>query len=107
VFTMNKKQIIYDHFYGAQWYRGVTSGVKELRSNVILLGDIMEDASMVDHDKHDTVVKVGFLNKHDDQKFDDFKTVYDIIVQEDGSMHAVNAILRATCSGHKNELDFD
>ena len=50
--------------------------------------DIMEDASMVDHDKHDTVVKVGFLNKHDDQKFDDFKTVYDVIVQEDGSMHA-------------------
>jgi hypothetical protein len=56
------------------------SPTREIRKNVVLLGDIIEDATMVDHDRHHTVVKVGFLNSHDDQKMKAFEKVFDLIV---------------------------
>lgn len=35
---------------------------QERRKNLIVMGDIMEDAQMADDEKHDTLVRVGFLN---------------------------------------------
>jgi hypothetical protein len=96
---MNKKAIVYDHYFADDWSRGVLSKQRQLRDNVILLGDLIEDAGMVDPEKHDTIVKVGFLNEPDDEKLEGFAQVYDVVVQQDGCMHAVNAILRTTCAG--------
>ena len=36
------------------------------------MGDILDDAKMACDTKHDTVIRVGFLNKHDPEKFDKF-----------------------------------
>jgi hypothetical protein len=34
----------------------------ELTQNVILMGDVLEDAHMVNPEKHDQVLRVGFCN---------------------------------------------
>ena len=48
----NKQEVIYDQ-----------SGVS-LRKNVLVMGDIVEDSQMVRDSNHDTILRVGFLNRH-------------------------------------------
>lgn len=47
--TMNKQS----HYYKSN---------PELTQNVILMGDVLEDAHMVNPEKHDQVLRVGFCN---------------------------------------------
>jgi len=65
--------------------------VIEKRKNVILLGDLIEDAKMADGLNHDCIIKIGFLNNSEDLA--SFKKVYDIVITEDGSFEAVNNLL--------------
>jgi len=34
-----------------------------LRRNVVVMGDIIEDSLMVRESHHDTILRIGFLNK--------------------------------------------
>ena len=54
----NKQEVIYDH-----------SGV-DLRKNVIVMGDIVEDSQMVRDANHETVLRVGFLNRQVQEESD-------------------------------------
>jgi len=71
---MNKREFIYEH-------------INDLRENVMLLGDILEDSQMVDHNRHSKVLKIGFLNNLD--KFGHLKEAYmeefDVLICDDGN----------------------
>lgn len=59
------------------------------RRNVILLGDGLGDAEMLNGFDYDTVIKIGFLNETSKGELASFKKEYDIIILNDGSMDTV------------------
>ena len=38
------------------------------KQNVLLMGDILEDAKMANDTKHQNILRVGFLNQHDETR---------------------------------------
>lgn len=56
------------------------------RKNVILLGDGLGDAEMLNGFDYDAVIKIGFLNESSKGELARFKQEYDIVILEDGSM---------------------
>lgn len=67
--------------------------IKE-RKNIVLLGDGVEDAKMVEGFDYDNIIKIGFLNENSQEQLTDFKNNYDVIILNDGSMDYVNVLLR-------------
>ena len=57
IHSANKREVIYDEFASHQ---GLS-----LKRNIIVMGDIIEDSFMVREDHHNTILRVGFLNKKD------------------------------------------
>lgn len=50
---------------------------------------------MVRESKHDTILKIGFLNHPEKYHLlDEFKSKFDIVIFNDGSLHPVNYLLR-------------
>ena len=91
----NKKEIIYEE-----------SGFGErLRKNVIVVGDIVEDAGMVCETKHDCILKVGILvtDPKDEVKYNQtlegFNKTFDLIVKDDGSFTPLIDTLRKISGG--------
>ena len=80
--SMNKKGYIYHH-------------AKDLRKNVILMGDIIEDSFMASEEMHDTILSVGFLNdlETNGHLLPKYMDTFDIVISGDGPMSAVNLIL--------------
>ena len=80
--SMNKKGYIYHH-------------AKDLRRNVILMGDIIEDSFMASDDMHDTILSIGFLNdmETNGHLLPKYMETFDIVVSGDGPLSAVNLIL--------------
>lgn len=64
------------------------------RPNVILLGDGLGDAEMVDGLTHECVLKIGFLNENVEKNLDAFKQAFDVIILNDGKMDFVNDFLK-------------
>ncbi|MEI8062142.1 MAG: hypothetical protein WCG97_02485 [bacterium] len=64
------------------------------RPNCILLGDALYDATMADGMSHETILKIGFLNGNAAEK-ENFTKVYDVIVEDDSNMNAVNELIRS------------
>jgi len=60
------------------------------RTNLILLGDIIDDAKMADQLIHDTALKIGFLNNKVEEKLEDFIKTFDIIIMNDSSTDFIN-----------------
>jgi len=70
--------------------------VKEIkeRKNVILLGDMVGDASMADGIEHDLVLKIGFLNEKGEDRKKEYGKYYDMLILNDGPMDEVNEIIK-------------
>ena len=80
----NKAEIIYDE------------SAHRIKRNAIVMGDIVEDATMIRDAKHGTVLRVGFLNSADDPtKLQSFRDTFDLVINGDGSLCPVNLILRS------------
>ena len=91
----NKKDIIYEALETDQ---SAKSGKdSNLRQNLIVMGDICEDAHMADKEKHDHILKVGFFNEICENKSDKslakFEETFDLLILNDGSMLPVKHIL--------------
>ena len=68
----------------------------ETRKNVILLGDGLGDADMLNGFEYDNVIKIGFLNENSKGELAAFKNNYDIIILNDGSMdHVLESFKKA------------
>ena len=64
------------------------------RSYVLLLGDTIEDAQMVNDVDTDCVIRVGFLNESVEENRAAYLRAYDIVICNDASMAPVIELLR-------------
>ena len=64
------------------------------RGNVLLLGDTIEDAQMVNDADADSVIRVGFLNESVKENSAAYLRAYDIVICNDASMAPVIELLR-------------
>ncbi|XP_078616076.1 7-methylguanosine phosphate-specific 5'-nucleotidase A-like [Branchiostoma floridae x Branchiostoma japonicum] len=63
------------------------------RTNVILLGDSLNDLQMADGVPNvDQILTIGFLSRHV-ERLQDFTEAFDIVLVQDETMHVANAIL--------------
>lgn len=69
--------------------------MKELktRKNVILLGDSLGDLDMTHGFNYDNILRIGFYN-YEEEKLEDFKKSFDVIVLNDGDMDFINKLLK-------------
>jgi len=70
----------------------------EDRVNVILLGDSLGDIQMTEGFNYKNIIRVGFYNYEDEEKLDDFKDSYDIVILKDGNMDFVNNLFQEIIS---------
>ena len=67
-----------------------------MRSNVIVMGDIIEDIDMVTPENHNQVLKIGFLNSNKNEHLlENYQEHFDIVISRDGPMLPVNMVLDA------------
>jgi 5'-nucleotidase len=69
-----------------------SAAVKE-RRNAILLGDTLGDIHMADGLRHDTILRIGFLNE-DTVCFEAFRNAYDMVIVSDTGLQHVTDILK-------------
>ena len=53
------------------------------RKNVILLGDQLSDLKMVEYNKHDKVITIGFMTEETEQYKKDYEEAFDILLERD------------------------
>ena len=63
------------------------------RNNVILLGDSLGDLGMVNNLDINLIIKIGFLNEEVENKLELYKSKFDVVITNDGSMKYVNQLL--------------
>ena len=66
------------------------------RTNVLLLGDSVGDVHMADGFKEMhklNIVKIGFLNHHEEEMLPKYMELYDIVLTGDASMDIVNSLV--------------
>jgi len=78
-----------------------------MRPNVLVMGDIVEDSRMAQSEKHDTVLKVGFMNNLDksEAQIAEYHKAFDLIVGDDGSLCPVNHLLWQLFDSESPHLD--
>ena len=64
------------------------------RVNVLLLGDSLGDLQMSDGFKYKNIIRIGFLNYEDEEKLEDYKEKYDVVILNDGSIGYVNKLMK-------------
>lgn len=63
------------------------------KNNVILLGDSLGDLGMVNDLDTNLIIKIGFLNEDIENKLDLYKSKFDVVITNDGSMNYVNKLM--------------
>ena len=63
------------------------------RTNVLLLGDNLEDIGMIEGFPYKELIKVCFLNENAEKRKKYFLKNYDVVITEDGDMDYVNKLL--------------
>ena len=63
------------------------------RNNVILLGDSLGDLGMVNDLDTNLIIKIGFLNEDVENKLELYKSKFDVVITNDGSMSYINKLL--------------
>lgn len=64
------------------------------RKNVLLLGDSLDDAGMIEGFDCDNIIKIGFLNSKIEEKIKFYREVFNIVVTNDSDMFYINELLR-------------
>jgi 5'-nucleotidase len=64
----------------------------EDRVNVILLGDSLGDIQMTEGFNYKNIIRIGFYNYEDEEKLEDFKDKYDVVITGDGDMDFINSL---------------
>jgi len=64
------------------------------RQNVLILGNDIEDLSMIEGLNIKNSIKIGFLNNKTKESLKNYKKYFDILILNDGTMQAVNEVLK-------------
>lgn len=64
------------------------------RRNCIVLGDMVDDCTMIEDMDLDVVLKVGYLNTNEVERLPRFLDVYDIVVTNDESFEWLYKLLK-------------
>ena len=65
------------------------------RSNIILLGDTLEDAEMIKGASCENLISIGFLNNSNSPKdLHEYSEKYDIIILNDSSMQPALELIK-------------
>ena len=64
------------------------------RKNILLLGDSINDSSMIKGFNYENLITIGFLNEEIDKNLSRYKNSFDAVITEDGSFEFVNNFLR-------------
>ena len=85
---LNKRQFVYEDNLDGEVQR-------DFKKNLIVMGDLLEDVKMVDPSRHETVLKVGFMNDWASEKhlLEDFMNTFDVVIVGDGSLQPVNLLI--------------
>lgn len=86
IYPMNKDEILVKKMPSI--YREVKD-----RKNVILLGDNIDDISMIDGFDYDNLLKIGFLNFEISKQKEFYLNSFDLIIGGDGSFVNINKII--------------
>ena|GEM_PF-1364890 len=71
----------------------------EDKENVILIGDGEGDLSMTSHIKYTNIIRIGYLNEKQEELLDTFKSIFDIVVINDGSLEIINKLFKVIKDG--------
>ncbi len=85
--TTNKYLAVNEHISRFNYLNGK-------KKNIILLGDNYEDENMANSFLHEDIIKIGFLNEKIDERLDDYKRVFDVVILNDGNMDYPNSLLK-------------
>ncbi len=69
------------------------------RKNVLLLGDTLDDVSMVGNLEYKNLIEICFLNNKTNEKINDYKKAYDVLILNDSSMEFVSEFLKELKTG--------
>jgi len=64
------------------------------RGNVLLIGDSLGDLTMADGMKHKCILKIGFLNIKADERLENYKKRFDLVILNDRDFSEINRILK-------------
>lgn len=64
------------------------------KTNVLLLGDNLEDVGMIKGFDYDNLIKIGFLNEKVEENLEYYKNKFDVVILNDGSLEYINKLLR-------------
>jgi len=63
------------------------------RKNVLLLGDTIGDAGMIEGFPYENLIKIGFLNINAEENLEEFKKNYDVLILNDDDFDYVNELV--------------
>lgn len=67
-----------------------------MRKNVMVLGDLTQDANMIEPTNYDQRLFVGFLNDmNNEHLLSHYLEAYDVVITRDGPLSAVNLLVDA------------
>lgn len=84
VHSMDKDERLLDEEGLSEKYEG--------RKNVLLMGDHLKDAEMIEGGNHDTVLRIGFLNTSSEINRKVYREVFDLVLEGDGSFAPINEL---------------
>jgi len=91
IHTFNKNEMSISHSKTTTWFESVSH-----RQNVILVGDSLGDAGMATGVSNiGTIIKIGFLNHDIDKNLQHYKTVYDVLILNDGTFDFVLELVKS------------
>jgi len=64
------------------------------RKNVLLLGDSLGDAGMIEGFDYDNLIKIGFLNENVDERLKLFKEHFDVVLTGDQDFSFINSLIQ-------------
>jgi HAD superfamily hydrolase (TIGR01544 family) len=78
---------------------------KQLKKNIVLLGDMPHDLHVVAHHDQAHVLSVGFYNDETVLDLPTYSSLYDVLVMGDGNLQAVELILTWICGAASRSLE--
>lgn len=85
IHSLNKSEIMIKDFPAFEQIKN--------RKNVILMGDGLDDPGMVEGFDYDNLLKIGFLNNKIEEKLENYKKTFDMLIIGDGPISPVNQLL--------------